>query len=62
MTNDFAAKLSVLWDGVTRGRTDGAIVRYTTPIGSNEDITVADARIQELMRESLPRLPRFIPF
>lgn len=62
MTNDFAAKLSVLWDGVTRGRTDGAIVRHTTRIGSNEDITVADARIQELMRESLLRLPRFVPF
>ena len=62
MTNDFAAKLSVLWDGVTRGRTDGAIVRYTTPISPGEDVAAGDARIQELMRESLPGLPRHVPF
>ena len=62
MTNDFVAKLSVMWDGVTRGRTDGAIVRYTTAIGYNEDVAAADARIQKLMRESLKRLPRHVPF
>ncbi|MBT8459773.1 MAG: EpsI family protein, partial [Boseongicola sp.] len=62
MTNDFSAKLSVLWDGVTRGRTDGALVRFTTPIGAQESEAAADARIMELMRETLPKLPRFIPF
>ena len=62
MTNDFAAKLSVLWDGVTRGRTDGALVRYTTPIRPGEDAAAGDARIQVLMRETLPRLPRHVPF
>lgn len=62
MTNDFAAKLSVLWDGVTRGRTDGAIVRYTTPIRPDEDVAAGDARIQVLMRETLLDLPRFVPF
>ena len=62
MTNDFAAKLSVLWDGVTRGRTDGALVRFTTPIRPQESEFEADARIQDLMQETLPKLPRFIPF
>lgn len=62
MTNDFAAKISVLWDGVTRRRTDGAIVRYTTPVGPQEDIAAADARIQDLMRETLPGLPQYLPF
>jgi len=62
MTNDFAAKLSVLWDGVTRGRTDGALVRFTTPVGPREDIRDADARLQAFMRESLPDLPRYVPF
>ena len=62
MTNDFAAKLSVMWDGITRGRTDGAIVRFTTPIGPNEDVAAADARIQKIMRESLQRLPSYVPF
>ena len=62
MTNDFSAKLSVLWDGVSRGRTDGALVRFTTPIGALESETEADARILELMQKTLSRLPRFIPF
>ena len=62
MTNDFAAKLSVIWDGVTRGRTDGALVRFTTPIDPREDVAAADARLQAMMRETLPRLPRYVPF
>jgi hypothetical protein len=62
MTNDFAAKMSVLWDGVARGRTDGALVRFVTPVGAREDIAAADARLQGFMRESLPKLPRFVPF
>jgi len=62
MTNDFAVKLSVLWDGALRGRTDGALIRYTTPVRSNETVADADARLQAMMRESLPKMPRFIPF
>lgn len=61
MTNDVAAKASVIWDGIRLGRTDGALVRYITPINPNESEADADARIQRLMGESLPRLPRFIP-
>jgi exosortase D (VPLPA-CTERM-specific) len=62
MTNDFTAKISVLWDGVTRGRSDGALVRFTTPVMFDEDIAAADARLQDVMRASLKQLPRFIPF
>ena len=61
MTNDFAAKLTVVWDSLTRGRTDGALVRYITPILDGEPEEAADARIQRLMTETLPRLPRFVP-
>ena len=60
-TNDFSAKMNVVWDAFTIGRTDGALVRYVTPIGRDEDVARADARIQTLMAETLPRLPRFIP-
>jgi len=62
MTNDIRAKLSVLWDGVMRGRTDGALVRFVTPIGPREDVAAADARIQGFMRRLLPKLPSFVPF
>lgn len=61
MTNDFAAKMTVLWDGVVMGRTDGALVRFVTPIGTREAEAEADARLQRLMAEALPRLPTFVP-
>ncbi len=61
MTNDFKAKMSVVYDGLTIDRTDGAIVRYITPILKDEPEGSADERLQRLMRESLPKLPRFVP-
>jgi exosortase D (VPLPA-CTERM-specific) len=61
MTNDFAAKMTVVYDSLTRGRTDGALVRFVTPIGVGETEADADARLQRLMAEILPRLPRFVP-
>lgn len=61
MTNDYMAKASVVMDSLTMGRTDGALVRYVTPIGGNETEADADARIQRFMGESLKTLPRFVP-
>jgi len=61
LTNDFRAKLSVVYDSVTMDRTDGALVRYITPISRSEPEGAADARLQSFMRESLPKLPRFVP-
>lgn len=61
ITNDISAKLSVLISSVTTGRTDGALVRFVTPIGVGETPEDADARMQRFMRASLPKLPRFVP-
>lgn len=61
MTNDFAAKASVVYDSLARGRTDGAMVRFVTPIQENESEAAAEARLQRLMALALERLPRFVP-
>lgn len=61
MINDYAAKISVVVDSVTIGRSDGAMVRFVTNIGRNEDIALADARILSMMESVLPRLPRYLP-
>ncbi|MDV7145542.1 VPLPA-CTERM-specific exosortase XrtD [Tropicimonas sp. TH_r6] len=61
MTNDFAAKMTVLQDSLTRGRADGALVRFVTPIHKEETPADADARLQRIMGEVMPRLPRFVP-
>jgi exosortase D (VPLPA-CTERM-specific) len=61
MTNDYLAKISVVWDSLTKGRTDGALVRFVTPIMPNESESAADARLQRFMLMALDRLPQFIP-
>jgi exosortase D (VPLPA-CTERM-specific) len=62
LTGDIAAKFSVVRDGILEGRTDGALVRFVTPIGPGEAAAAADARLQAFMREALPRMPEFVPF
>ncbi len=58
---DFAAKFYLLVDGVRTGRTDGALVRLTTLIGQNESEADAQARLDEMVQELRPVIPRFIP-
>lgn len=61
LTNDYVAKVSVMWDGLVMGRSDGAMVRFVTPIGDGENEADADARLQGFMAKSLTRLPRYVP-
>jgi len=58
---DMAAKYWLLHDGVRTGRTDGALVRLTTPIQTNESDSAADARLRDFLKQVAPVLPRFIP-
>lgn len=60
-TNDYVAKAGVVYDSLTIGRSDGAIVRFVSPISKDETEAEADARILRFMKTSLDRLPRFIP-
>lgn len=62
-TNDFLAKIDVLMDSVTRGRKDGAVVRFVTPITPETGgIAAAEHRLDIAMRGALQEMPRFIPF
>jgi exosortase D (VPLPA-CTERM-specific) len=58
---DFAAKFYLLVDGVTTGRTDGALVRLTTLVTQDETEAEAEARLRDVLVETLEPLPRFIP-
>jgi exosortase D (VPLPA-CTERM-specific) len=61
LTNDFIAKLWVVWDSLIHDRTDGALVRFVSPIEAGETPEDADARIEALMGDVLQRLPQFVP-
>ncbi len=58
---DFAAKLYLVMDGVTTGRKDGAIVRLTTPILPDESDADAATRLDNMLADLVPVMPRFIP-
>ncbi len=58
---DFAAKYYLMVDGITTGRTDGALVRLTTLITDEETDADAEARLKEVFNDLLIPLPRFVP-
>jgi exosortase D (VPLPA-CTERM-specific) len=60
LTNDFAVKFHTLGDGLTRGRTDGGLVRLITPIGAGGE-AAADARLAAFLAGTVDSLPRFLP-
>ncbi|MFV0473755.1 MAG: VPLPA-CTERM-specific exosortase XrtD [Pikeienuella sp.] len=61
MTNDYLAKAATVIDALTRGRTDGGLIRVITPILSGEPESAADERLQAFLGESLRIFPRFVP-
>lgn len=58
---DMAAKYWLLVDGIRTGRTDGGLVRLTTPIAPGESDAAAEARLREVMRGTIQVLDRFVP-
>lgn len=58
---DFAAKYWLMADGIRTGRTDGALVRMSTPISAGEADAAAEARLQSMLRALTAHLQRFIP-
>ncbi len=61
LTNDFNVKMVTIWDSLTKGRQDGALVRFGSPVLQGETVEDADRRIQALMVDVLPKLPRYLP-
>lgn len=58
---DFAAKYWLMVDGITTGRTDGALLRLTTLMDPGESAEVAEARLREVLQEMQGSLNRFVP-
>lgn len=61
LTNELAVKWYILQDGITRSRSDGALIRLVTPIGRGEDIAQAERRLTGFTATLLPRLRQHIP-
>lgn len=60
LTNEYLVKWYLLWDAVTDNRTDGALVRLTTPV-MDGNVTKADQVLSNFARRLDVALPRHVP-
>ena len=61
IASDYQAKLLMLTDAIRYGRTDAALVRVITPVGSSEDPERAHQRLIDFARDVTPLLPAYVP-
>lgn len=61
LTNEYLVKFYLLWDAVTRRRTDGALIRIASLVGPGETEGVVDQRLQRFVSSIETELNRFVP-
>jgi EpsI family protein len=61
ITNEYLVKWYLFWDALTINRTDGALVRLTTPVSPSEDLEQADERLKAFANQVEPLLDQYIP-
>jgi exosortase D (VPLPA-CTERM-specific) len=61
VTNEWLVKWFLFWDGMTRNRTDGALVRLIAFSQPGEDLSVVDERLVEYLNTVYPYLSDYIP-
>lgn len=61
IASEYVARVYLVSEAMRQNRTDGALVRVITPIGSGDDTSTARARAEAFTAQLAPILPRFIP-
>lgn len=61
ITNDYLLKWYLLWDAMTRNRTDGALVRLIVPLPPGASAAAGDQQLTAFARAFIPQLPDYVP-
>ena len=61
VTNEYLVKAWLLWDSLTKHRSDGALVRLVAPLRPGEEIAAADQRLMQLAALVQPLLSEYVP-
>ena len=61
LINEYLVKVYLLWDSLSRGRTDGALVRIASLVGPGETEDVVDQRLLRFVSTIEPELSRYVP-
>lgn len=59
LASEYSVKWYLVWDALSRGRTDGALVRISTPVDDSEES--ARAACFDFMQSTLPQLNEIFP-
>jgi exosortase D (VPLPA-CTERM-specific) len=60
VANEYFNKWYLFVDAIFKNRTDGALVRYVSPVLQNESLETADARVLDLMMEADAELVNYV--
>jgi exosortase D (VPLPA-CTERM-specific) len=61
ITNEYMVKWYLFLDSLTKGRTDGALIRLTATLLPGEDVKSVDERLMKFVRLIQPSLSDYIP-
>lgn len=61
VTSEYLVKFFLLWDSLTKQRSDGALIRLITPVQPEEGERVADQRVMQMAAAIHPLLPEYVP-
>lgn len=61
LTSEYLVKWYLLWDAISRQRTDGALVRLASAVGPGESEAEVDERLMAFASTIEPELLRFVP-
>jgi len=61
LTGEYAVKWFLFWDALTQNRTDGALIRFVTPLVPGEPEAAADARLTAFVAAASAELGPYVP-
>ncbi len=61
LSNEYLVKLYLLWDAMTRQRSDGALIRLSSAVDPGEDEQEVEQRLLQFAQSIQPQLNRYIP-
>jgi EpsI family protein len=61
LSNEYLVKFYLFWDALSRGRTDGALVRIASLVGPGETEDIVDQRLLRFVSTIEPELDRYVP-
>ncbi len=61
ITNEYLVKWYLFWDALTKNRTDGALIRLTTLVAPNEEMSNAEQRLDEFTKAVTDILEDYVP-